>query len=471
MNPRSFLTALCLFTALFPAGGWAEAKRFALVIGNAAYGENLALDNPGNDAEAMASALQALGFTVFKHKDLELERMEEALFQFAGQIDKETLAIFFFAGHGIQAGGVNYLIPINASFRAEYELKHKAFSANMVLEALEQAGVPLKVLVLDCCRDNPLARGWKSRSTAANGLATMAESQGTIIAYSTGPGEVADDGKGANSPYTAALTDVLKSRPKEGLELFEVFRTASREVKTRTGQIPWVNADATIAKYYLVDGDGSVPAPSSMSGQVVDGLPDRKLNELQEQIGKLEKMLADSQRTKQNEAAAGPVNEELLAMLKQLIEEKQAKETVPAPAPAPVPAMARSGAPFDEEALKRFIVGFDESGEVNDPGATSRFYASEVEQFFDKYGLTRAEIREGREDYIEKFPYRLYDAQRYEIVGSNDSVVTVQYSSRYSIQSQTGRRLSGTAHTTMKMRILSPTEFEIYSIGQTLNKD
>lgn len=463
MNLRLCKIGVSLLIGLLPAFAPAEGKRVALVIGNAAYGEELALDNPGNDAEAMASVLQALGFTVFKHKDLELQRMEEALFQFGEQLDKETLALFFFAGHGIQADGTNYLVPIGASFRAEYELKHKAFSANMVLEALESAGVPLKVLVLDCCRDNPLARGWKSRSTSASGLATMAESHGTIIAYSTGPGEVADDGKGANSPYTEALTHVLKSRPKEGLELFEVFRTASREVKARTGQIPWVNADATIAKYYLVEGDGTVPEPKAMSGQIVDGLPDRRLDELQQQIAELKKMLADSKQAPPSQPGAAPATEKLVERLEQLIAQQQVMP--------PEPTAPRSGPSFDEEALKRFLVGFDESGEVNDPNATTGFYAAEVDQFFDKYGLSREEIREGREEYIRKFPNRLYDAQRYEIVGSSASTVTVQYSSRYTIQSNTGRRLSGMAHTTMKMRILSPSSFEIFSIGQTLQKD
>jgi hypothetical protein len=139
--------------------------------------------------------------------------------------------------------------------------------------------------------------------------------------------------------------------------------------------------------------------------------------------------------------------------------------------PAPSAPATRGGVPYDEEALKRFIVSFDESGELNDSSATAQFYADRVDNFFDKYGLTRAEIRDGRAEYIQKFPHRSYDAERYEILGSTASTVTVSYVSRYALQSNTGRTLSGTAHTTMKLRILSPSAFEIYSINQSVNKD
>jgi hypothetical protein len=127
--------------------------------------------------------------------------------------------------------------------------------------------------------------------------------------------------------------------------------------------------------------------------------------------------------------------------------------------------------PFDEAALKQFIVNFDESGEINDPDAIAQFYADEVQNFFDKYGLSRSEIRDGRAEYIQKFPYRSYAAQSYQVVGNTTSTVTVDYVSRYSLQNASGRQYSGTAYTTMKMRILSPAVFEIYSISQTVKKD
>ena len=474
------LLALAVFVPLTPAR--AEAKRVALVIGNGAYGENLALDNPARDADAMAGALKELGFTVFVHKDLDHQGMDEALYQFTDALSKDCLALFFFAGHGIQAQGENYLIPIKSDFRAEYELKHKAFSANMVMESLESAGVPLKVMVLDCCRDNPLARSWKSRSTAANGLATMKESQGTLIAYSTGPGEVAADGTGNNSPYTEELVRVLKSRPKEGLELYEAFRSASREVKSRTGQIPWVTADATMPDYFLVAGDGSVKAPALAAGQIMDDRNSVRLQEVSDQLKQVKQMLAEKSQEPDAPAPSAPVpapsqdNEQMAAVVNALMEQNRllqqqlAQQRSSGPS-MPNPAPTSNGLPYDETALKQFIVNFDESGELNDPSAISQYYADEVQTFFDKYGLSRSEIRDGRAEYIQKFPYRTYAAQSYQVVGNTASTVTVDYVSRYDLQNASGRTYSGTAYTTMKLNILSPTAFAIYSISQTVKKD
>lgn len=124
-----------------------------------------------------------------------------------------------------------------------------------ILDALESSKSNLNVAVLDCCRDNPFTRAWRlTRSTGNTGLAALAESdipEGTLVAFATPKGDVASDGRGNNSPFTAELAAVLNQRPRNGLLLFDVFREASRAVKEKTGQTPWANLDMTIPKFYL----------------------------------------------------------------------------------------------------------------------------------------------------------------------------------------------------------------------------
>jgi hypothetical protein len=164
-------------------------------------------------------------------------------------------------------------------------------------------------------------------------------------------------------------------------------------------------------------------------------------------------------------AVVNALMEQNRLLQQQLAQQRSSGPTMPSPSPT------SNGLPYDETALKQFIVNFDESGELNDPSAISQYYADEVQTFFDKYGLTRSEIRDGRAEYIQKFPYRNYAAQSYQVVGNTASTVTVDYVSRYDLQNASGRTYSGTAYTTMKLNILSPTAFEIYSISQTVKKD
>lgn len=142
-------------------------------------------------------------------------------------------------------------MPLGTTLREEYEVKRKCLPVGQVLDALRESGSHLNVVILDCCRDNPLKRSW-SRSTQRQGLAPIAEvPQGTLIAFSTAPGTVAADGRENNSPFTQQLCAVLQRRPSEGLELVETFREASRRVKQETNQIPWLNMEASLERFYL----------------------------------------------------------------------------------------------------------------------------------------------------------------------------------------------------------------------------
>ena len=227
------------------------ADRVALIVGNAKYEGYATLRSPGNDADAMADALEALHFKVLKKNDLPLARMEESLSEFRRMLHKGCLALFFYSGHGIQAHGENYLVPIDARMHVESEVKRKCLAVSQVLDAMRKSESSLKVVILDCCRDNPLQYSW-TRGMSHDGLVPVSNvPEGTLIAFATAPNATASDGSGNNSPYTEQLVAALRSRPADGLELSEVFRAASRAVKRQTGQVPWLNLEASLENYFL----------------------------------------------------------------------------------------------------------------------------------------------------------------------------------------------------------------------------
>jgi formylglycine-generating enzyme required for sulfatase activity len=241
------------------------ADRVALVIGNSKYAGDAALRNPSNDADLLEAALLGLDFSVTKKKDLTLEQMEDALVDFQKKLPKGGLGLFYYAGHGVQVNGENFLVPIGARIRVEAEVKRQCLPADQVLDMMAESDTNLKVLILDCCRNNPFKRSWK-RSLEDNGLAQMNEApEGTIIAYSTAPKKAADDGDGRNSPYAEKLASALKSRPAEGLEIGEAFRETSRAVKQATGQVGWLSGEASLDKYFLRPASSRQPAAQTPS--------------------------------------------------------------------------------------------------------------------------------------------------------------------------------------------------------------
>jgi formylglycine-generating enzyme required for sulfatase activity len=245
-------------------------ERVALVIGNSSYAGAAALRNPGNDADAVEKALNDLGFSVIKKKDLDQQGMEEALVALRRKLAKGDLAMFVYSGHGLQVSGENYLIPIGAAIQEEYQVKRRCFEVSQVIDAMVEAESNLKIVVLDCCRDNPFQRSWRRSSSSRGGLAAISNvPEGTMIAFSTSPNTTADDGRGSNSPYTEQLVAALRARPAGGLELIDVFLSASRTVKKRTGQVPWLNLEASLDKYYLWRGSPSQPSPGPMPAPLI----------------------------------------------------------------------------------------------------------------------------------------------------------------------------------------------------------
>jgi tetratricopeptide (TPR) repeat protein len=216
--------------------------RVALVIGNGKYQSATALPNPANDAADVAAALRKLGFDVVEGRDLDKRGMEDKVREFGRKLDRANLALFFYAGHGLQVGGKNYLVPIDAKLERAGDLSFDTIDVAQVLAQME-AEPRVNLIFLDACRDNPLARtlarslGTRSASVG-QGLATIQSAIGTLIAYATQPDNVALDGEGRNSPFTAAL---LKHVATQGLEIGSVMRRVRADViqATRSKQVPW----------------------------------------------------------------------------------------------------------------------------------------------------------------------------------------------------------------------------------------
>jgi hypothetical protein len=235
-------------------------KRVALVIGNAAYTNAPKLKNPRHDAEDMTAALEKLSFKVVSGFDLDERGMAQKAREFSREVVGADVALFFYAGHGLQVNGLNYLAPVNTSLKNETDLDFETLPLELVLKQMRQARVSL--VFLDACRDNPLTRSLKSatRSGAAStGLARIEDATGMMISFATQPGNVALDGDGRNSPYSKAL---LANIAKPGVSVGDAMIEVRKQVLAETSdkQVPWENSSLTGKFYFVPGGDGAAPA-------------------------------------------------------------------------------------------------------------------------------------------------------------------------------------------------------------------
>ena len=232
--PCWILWLLLVVVGLSNAADAAVKKRLALVIGNGHY-ENSPLANPVNDATDIAQALRATGFEVILETDADRRRMDRAIREFGRRLREGGVGLFYFAGHGLQIDGRNYLIPVGAVIESESDVRYGAVDAGFVLGKMEDAANGLNIIILDACRDNPFARSFRS---SEKGLAKMDAPVGSILAYATAPGSVASDGGSRNGLYTSKL---LKYLPEKGLKIEDLFKQVRREVLAESGgaQVPW----------------------------------------------------------------------------------------------------------------------------------------------------------------------------------------------------------------------------------------
>lgn len=231
----------------FPA---VAEKRIALVVGNSAYVNSPPLANPANDAAEMAKALTEAGFQVIAGLDLDKRAFDGKMRDFARALGGADVALFYYAGHALQVGGRNYLVPIDASMQGERDLDFEAVGIDFVLRQMEiDRENKTNLVFLDACRDNPLARNLArsmgTRSTSiGQGLAQVQTGVGTFISYSTQPGNVALDGAGSNSPFTEALVKGIKVT---GRNLTSVMIDVRKDVLSATSgkQVPWDHSSLT----------------------------------------------------------------------------------------------------------------------------------------------------------------------------------------------------------------------------------
>ena len=236
-------------------------RRVALIIGNSAYVSVPKLENPGPDARLMAETLSAIGFTLVggkAHLDLDKQGFESAVQAFGKAVQGANVALFYYAGHGLQIRGSNFLVPVNANPTREADADFQLLNVDLVLRQMELAGTRLNMVILDACRNNPFATtGMRSTGT---GLAQMQAPEGTLVAYATQPGNVAADGEDGHSPYTRALAKAVTT---PGLDVFSVFNDVGVAVKRATGnaQQPWVSSSPLEGKFYFAGASPDGPVP------------------------------------------------------------------------------------------------------------------------------------------------------------------------------------------------------------------
>lgn len=244
--------ALCIFALIgcLSVPAFAE-KRVALVIGNAAYRNVTPLDNPRADAKLMAETLRGLGFTLVggnAHLDLDKAQFDDAVQAFGTELQGADVALFYYAGHGVEIRHANYLVPIGANPVREADVDFQMVDANLVLRQMEGSGTRLNLVILDACRNNPF--GGRGLRATASGLAQMQAPEGTLISFATQPGSVAVDGVDGNSPYTRALAAIIR-RP--GLDIFQTFNQVGLAVMQATGnaQQPWLSTSPIKGDFYF----------------------------------------------------------------------------------------------------------------------------------------------------------------------------------------------------------------------------
>jgi uncharacterized caspase-like protein len=277
---RAIMRQDAVKSAVSSSGG-----RLALLIGNSAYTHGGNLKNPVNDVRDMKAALEELGFRVIKVENCTQRSMKEAVDDFGEELRGHEVGLFFYAGHGVQVGGENYLIPVDAKLQSEKVVEYDCVRADRVLAMMEGAGSNTNIVILDACRDNPFERSWR-RGAAGRGLAFMHAPSGALVAYATAPGKTAGDGTGRNGVYTAALLDHVKTA---GLTIEQMFKRVRVTVEERTNkaQTPWESTSLRGDFYFLAASTPVARVVTSAPSPVLDPLADERAR-LEEERKQLE---------------------------------------------------------------------------------------------------------------------------------------------------------------------------------------
>jgi carboxyl-terminal processing protease len=363
---HAIVAAFCLLAATSFS---AQAEpRVALVIGNSNYGSDIGkLANPANDAGLMARALEQTGFKVIRITDADQKKMKRAIADFGDQLSAagpQATGLFYYAGHGVQVQGQNYLVPVGADIAKEADVDIESVSAEDVMKQMDFAANAVNIIILDACRNNPLQRSFRS---ATRGLAPMRSDsvRGTFIAYSTSPGQTAADGAGANSPYSAALASAIV-QPGTGIE--EIFRDVRGKVMkaTQDKQIPWDSSSLTAPFFFkpsqfntasqTTEAPASKPAanaaPASLELEKTmwDGIKDSKQpGDYQAYLDQYpDGVFAQIAKSRMASLGTGAPREQTIAPAVQPV---TAAQPAPEPAPAPEPVEVSTTAAPEAEAV------------------------------------------------------------------------------------------------------------------------
>lgn len=257
---KHILSLFFLFTFFTPMLAFQDQRGFApvastrkaLVIGNAKYSHSGTLRNPANDAEDIATTLLSLGFEVTKIINANKEKMKDAINTWGKSLQKDDIALFYYAGHGIEVAGQNYLLPIDANPQNESQVSLESVSVDYVTGWMTEARTKTNIILLDACRNNPLTRSWRS-SGPQGGLGTMIAPNGTFIGFAASPGSIASDGSGRNGLYTEAI---LKNIIKPNLTIDQIFNAVNAYVRKETEksekkQIPFKSSSLEDDFYFI----------------------------------------------------------------------------------------------------------------------------------------------------------------------------------------------------------------------------
>lgn len=226
-----------------------EDKRLALVIGNSNYQSGNHLTNTENDATDIANALRRLGFEVNIFINTTQLSMKQAVDAFGEQLKDYDVGLFYYAGHGIQADGYNYLVPVDAVIQSERDVEYTCVEAGRVLSRMEDSEKNTNIVILDACRDNPFEQSWTKKSNG-QGLAFMKAPSGSLIAYATAPGTTASDGLGENGLYTSSLLCHIATPGLSILEIFQKVRADVRKISSDR-QVPWESTSLEGNFYFI----------------------------------------------------------------------------------------------------------------------------------------------------------------------------------------------------------------------------
>jgi hypothetical protein len=263
MGLRAAVAALFVCVGVSVAAAQDAAQRIALIVGNSAYRNVTQLDNPATDARDMAATLRDTGFDVTLILDADQTTLNTAIAQFGRDLrdaGRDATGLFYYAGHGVQSFGTNFLVPVDAALRNAADLSLVGVSAEAVLRQMQSARNTTNIVILDACRDNPFDAVPDMND---NGLAEMNAPTGTYLAYSTAPGSVALDGLDGNSPFTKAL---LTHIPRPGLPIEQLFKQVRVDVLEETGglQVPWDASSLTNAFTFVPD----APTPPKSEAEI-----------------------------------------------------------------------------------------------------------------------------------------------------------------------------------------------------------